>query len=481
MDDFEACLTTTSTSSLSQAEFNQVVNYINRIKQRFALDPDTYEQFCEIFQAYHEEQRPVAEVHRRVSVLFNEHRDLLEDFHYFLPGGGTDTNDEDGVMGSVEADSSSELSGTTTGITCSPVPAGTPAPSSPSNRALNVKDALSYLEMVKVEIDTSEVVNRVCRLFDGHTALIEGFDVFLPQGYRIDCTVGQHDHNLITVTTPFGQITQITGGSPRHITSTRASPALLELPLLFGFDEPCPPLPPRPPSPFSYFDSSPATAPPVAALQTWQPMLSPYPAPSSTLALSHVDPSLDEKDHLMSTHNRVVNHLDRGQSEIFNNQPEQTEVNLSWSVISGGTPLFSVISLLVQHGCQDITDELDIPSCSKYPISTGGSGDIYRGRLREGLTVAIKCMRILADPAVGKQQKHLKDAAREINTWSKLEHRYISKLLGLALFRDQIAMLSPWAERRSLPAYLAGNSDLNRLLLVYTCFLWDKLVRRLTA
>ncbi|KAG8778937.1 hypothetical protein FRC12_024739 [Ceratobasidium sp. 428] len=95
---------------------------------------------------------------------------------------------------------------------------------------------------------------------------------------------------------------------------------------------------------------------------------------------------------------------------------------------------------------------------------------------KEGFTVAIKCMRISADPADGEQQKRLKviysmtqRTAREINTWSKLEHRYVSKLLGLAHFRGQLAMISSWADHGSLPTYLANNSHLNRLLLVCTC------------
>ncbi|KAG8706173.1 Transcriptional regulatory protein sin3 [Ceratobasidium sp. 395] len=127
----------------------------------------------------------------------------------------------------------------------SPVPAGTPVPSSPSNRPLHVKDALSYLDMVKVKfqdkpdvynhfldimkdfkcqaIDTPGVIDRVSGLFNGHTASIQAFNTFLPHGYRIDCTVDQHDHNLITVTTPSRTTTQTTGG----LTSYSLWPCLL--------------------------------------------------------------------------------------------------------------------------------------------------------------------------------------------------------------------------------------------------------------
>jgi paired amphipathic helix protein Sin3a len=69
-------------------EFNQAVNYVNKIKQRFASDPDTYKQFLEILQTYQKEQRPIAEVYQQVNVLFNNQRDLLEDFQHFLPDHG---------------------------------------------------------------------------------------------------------------------------------------------------------------------------------------------------------------------------------------------------------------------------------------------------------------------------------------------------------------------------------------------------------
>ncbi|KAG8683943.1 hypothetical protein FRC09_015714 [Ceratobasidium sp. 395] len=81
----------------------------------------------------------------------------------------------------------------------------------------------------------------------------------------------------------------------------------------------------------------------------------------------------------------------------------------------GGTMLerqsaTDIIQNLVSHGCQDITANLDLPSCSEFPFSSGGSGDVYRGRLRNGLRIAIKGVRIL-DPSGGgseQQQKHLK-------------------------------------------------------------------------
>ncbi|KAG6919038.1 hypothetical protein DXG01_009748 [Tephrocybe rancida] len=111
-------------------------------------------------------------------------------------------------------------------------PQGTTKSSPPeAGRALNVTDALSYLDAVKVQfqdkpevynrfldimkdfkgqvIDTPGVISRVSRLFHGNPVLIQGFNTFLPVGYRIDIS-DPADPNTITVTTPQGTTTQNT-------------------------------------------------------------------------------------------------------------------------------------------------------------------------------------------------------------------------------------------------------------------------------
>ncbi|WFD41472.1 hypothetical protein MPSI1_000100 [Malassezia psittaci] len=69
-------------------EFNHAINYVNKIKQRFAGDPDTYKQFLEILQTYQKEQRPIHEVYAQVTVLFDHAKDLLDEFKQFLPDTG---------------------------------------------------------------------------------------------------------------------------------------------------------------------------------------------------------------------------------------------------------------------------------------------------------------------------------------------------------------------------------------------------------
>lgn len=88
-----------------------------------------------------------------------------------------------------------------------------------------LNDALSYLDQVKVQfaevpdvynrfldimkdfksgaIDTPGVIGRVSTLFAGNPDLIQGFNTFLPPGYRIECGT-DNDPNTIRVTTPMG-------------------------------------------------------------------------------------------------------------------------------------------------------------------------------------------------------------------------------------------------------------------------------------
>ncbi|KAI0688140.1 hypothetical protein BC835DRAFT_1285352 [Cytidiella melzeri] len=91
---------------------------------------------------------------------------------------------------------------------------------------LNVADALGYLDAVKVQfsdkpdvynhfldimkdfkgqvIDTPGVIERVSTLFQGNPFLIQGFNTFLPPGYRIEVSSDPRNQNTIMVTTPAG-------------------------------------------------------------------------------------------------------------------------------------------------------------------------------------------------------------------------------------------------------------------------------------
>ncbi|CAL1694084.1 unnamed protein product [Somion occarium] len=129
----------------------------------------------------------------------------------------------------------------------------------PGERQLNVTDALSYLDAVKLQfqdkpdvynhfldimkdfkgqqIDTPGVIERVSMLFQGNPNLIQGFNTFLPPGYKIELSTDPRNLNGITVTTPAGVVSQPNHlmGGPMRLPRDSAQPGLL------------PAFPPQPP------------------------------------------------------------------------------------------------------------------------------------------------------------------------------------------------------------------------------------------
>lgn len=98
-------------------------------------------------------------------------------------------------------------------------PNANPNPNNPPGNnfyRLKVEDALSYLDQVKFQferqpevynqfldimkefksqtIDTPGVISRVSTLFKGHNDLIEGFNTFLPPGYKIEVQANDSVH-----------------------------------------------------------------------------------------------------------------------------------------------------------------------------------------------------------------------------------------------------------------------------------------------
>jgi len=66
-------------------EFNQAINYVNKIKNRFSSSVWVYRHFLEILHTYQKEQKTIEEVYEQVAKLFRDHPDLLDEFTHFLP------------------------------------------------------------------------------------------------------------------------------------------------------------------------------------------------------------------------------------------------------------------------------------------------------------------------------------------------------------------------------------------------------------
>ncbi|KAK4783135.1 hypothetical protein SAY86_007509 [Trapa natans] len=75
-------------------EFDEAINFVNKIKKRFQNDEHVYKAFLDILNMYRKEHKDINEVYHEVAELFDDHPDLLDEFMRFLPdaSGGTATH-----------------------------------------------------------------------------------------------------------------------------------------------------------------------------------------------------------------------------------------------------------------------------------------------------------------------------------------------------------------------------------------------------
>ncbi|CUA77044.1 Kelch repeat-containing protein 2 [Saccharomyces cerevisiae S288c] [Rhizoctonia solani] len=136
-------------------------------------------------------------------------------------------------------------------------------------------------------------------------------------------------------------------------------------------------------------------------------------------------------------------------------------------VITAEMSVIEILERLVAHGCQDITQELDLSKVSDNPIASGEFSDVYRATLRTGKVVALKCRRLSAG-TLEEIRASVVHAAHEIYLLSKCQSLdYIVELTGVALLHDQLAMVSPWMESGNLMQFISQNPETNRDELCY--------------
>ncbi|KAJ3035457.1 Transcriptional regulatory protein sin3 [Rhizophlyctis rosea] len=121
-------------------EFNHAINYVNKIKNRFSTEPETYKQFLEILQTYQKEQKPIHDVYAQVQILFKGAPDLLDEFKQFLPdnsgnqgNGGAGSMPRPGLLGGVGSMGNGMAGDAYPSGNKRPSSAGTPGASSSSN------------------------------------------------------------------------------------------------------------------------------------------------------------------------------------------------------------------------------------------------------------------------------------------------------------------------------------------------------------
>ena len=75
--------------SNSPIEFDEAINYVNKIKKTFENYPGTYCAFLEILHKYNTCLKSIKEVSEEVTRLFEDHPELIAEFSQFLPDAGS--------------------------------------------------------------------------------------------------------------------------------------------------------------------------------------------------------------------------------------------------------------------------------------------------------------------------------------------------------------------------------------------------------
>ncbi|CAE7202794.1 unnamed protein product [Rhizoctonia solani] len=130
------------------------------------------------------------------------------------------------------------------------------------------------------------------------------------------------------------------------------------------------------------------------------------------------------------------------------------------AIINRQTSVEETLSHLYKHGCTDATHLINQTEHSDYPVSYGGYGEVYKGKLQDGSHIALKCLRQLILDSSETSQKQGRNAAHELYIWSKCNHPNV-----VTQHRNQIAMVSPWMENGTLGSFLSKCPQADRYTL----------------
>ncbi|KAG9100520.1 hypothetical protein FS749_014764 [Ceratobasidium sp. UAMH 11750] len=130
-------------------------------------------------------------------------------------------------------------------------------------------------------------------------------------------------------------------------------------------------------------------------------------------------------------------------------------------VVSSKMSVREMFDCLLQHGCTDLSSQMDLSEQPSMAIAGGGFGDVYLGRLQDGTGVAIKAVRnhILAQATMSKARKR---AMRELYVWSRVKHQNVQELIGIVMFQGRLGMVSPWMENGNLAEYVQRYPGVDR-------------------
>ncbi|KAF8601674.1 kinase-like protein [Ceratobasidium sp. AG-I] len=135
--------------------------------------------------------------------------------------------------------------------------------------------------------------------------------------------------------------------------------------------------------------------------------------------------------------------------------------HLPWfRIVTSKVSAQDMFRCLVDHGCADLSLDVDPDRYSESAVASGGFGDVWQAWMKDGTMVAVKCLRLHI--ILEGDRKGMKRTMRELYNWSQAKHENIQQLLGIVLFQGRLGMVSTWRPDGNLQQYIKNNPYVER-------------------
>ncbi|KAJ1299308.1 hypothetical protein OPQ81_011052 [Rhizoctonia solani] len=142
--------------------------------------------------------------------------------------------------------------------------------------------------------------------------------------------------------------------------------------------------------------------------------------------------------------------------------PDGIGLNTSRLMVTEQTTIEDLVTYYQQRRLNNYTELLQPAGIATIsPLIDAALANVYKINLLNQQCVAVKCVKHTT------LHKKLKRAARELSCWMSHEHENILPLLGFAVVKGDLAMVSPWMNNGFITEYVARNPNCDRLGLCF--------------
>ncbi|CAE6356088.1 unnamed protein product [Rhizoctonia solani] len=155
-----------------------------------------------------------------------------------------------------------------------------------------------------------------------------------------------------------------------------------------------------------------------------------------------------------------ISESDSVQSEGFQHESSRVDVVAPRLVITEDTRIQDLVSYFKKRDLTDYTDSLTSTNIMvATPFADTALANVYKIVLPNQQNIAVKCVKHVT------LHKKLKRAARELSCWLSHKHENILPVLGFAVVKDDLAMVSPWMSNGCVTEYVVVNPSCDRVAL----------------